>query len=66
MLLVGLPYSEPALMSTQRGGSPYGASHVGGPDNAHALTSDEKQLAQALGTRLANTAHALLTGRNAS
>ncbi len=66
MLLVGLPYSEPALMSTQRGGSPYGASHVGGPDNAHALTSDEKQLAQALGTRLASTAHALLTGRNAS
>ena len=28
MLLVGLPYSEPALSATQTGGTPYGVSHV--------------------------------------
>src|SRR5690606_17273102 len=27
MLLVGLPYTEPALSATRGGGSPYGASH---------------------------------------
>ena len=30
MYLVGLPYTERALNETQRGGSPYGASHVSG------------------------------------
>ncbi len=66
MLLVGLPYTEPALMSTQRGGTPYGASHVAGVDNSHPLTPDEKQLAQALGTRLAQTARALVAGHKTS
>ena len=28
MLLVGLPYTEPALLDTDGGGGPYGASHV--------------------------------------
>ena len=28
MAIVGLPYTEPALNHTTRGGSPYGASHV--------------------------------------
>ena len=28
MIIVGLPYSEPELSSTQSGGTPYGASHV--------------------------------------
>ncbi len=30
MLLVGLPYTEPGLNATTRGGTPYGASHVSG------------------------------------
>ena len=30
MVLVGLPYSEPGLMSTASGGTPYGASHWAG------------------------------------
>ncbi|KXF81232.1 NAD(P)H:quinone oxidoreductase [Enterovibrio coralii] len=52
MVIVGLPHSEPALHSTQGGGSPYGPSHITSesrrqPDN------DEKDLAIAGGKRLA-------------
>ena len=56
MLMVGLPYSEPALSSTQSGGTPYGASHVGGSSNDRAITEDERALCIALGKRLAETA----------
>ncbi|GAA4328671.1 NAD(P)H:quinone oxidoreductase [Pigmentiphaga soli] len=59
MLLLGLPFSEPALMGTQAGGSPYGATHVAGVDDSRAFSADENRLAQALGTRLARTAQAL-------
>ncbi|MFQ6021253.1 MAG: NAD(P)H:quinone oxidoreductase [Acidiferrobacterales bacterium] len=63
MVIVGLPYSEPALMHTTTGGTPYGASHVGGVDSDKPLSADEKALCQALGTRLAQVAKALLTNR---
>jgi len=53
MYLVGLPYTERALNETQRGGSPYGASHVSGAATHPALSEDEKALAQALGRRVA-------------
>ncbi len=53
MLIVGLPYSEPALSSTASGGTPYGASHVCGPDGKLPVTDEEKQLCLALGKRLA-------------
>ena len=53
MIIVGLPYSEPALMSTVSGGTPYGASHVSGQDNDAPLSKEEKQLCIALGKRLA-------------
>ena len=56
MLMVGLPYSEPALSSTQSGGTPYGASHVGGALDDKKITEDEKKLCIALGKRLAETA----------
>ncbi len=56
MLIIGLPYSEPALSSTQSGGTPYGASHIGGTMDDKPLTSDEKKLCLALGKRLAETA----------
>ena len=59
MLLVGLPYNEPALTRTTGGGSPYGASHVAGPDNDRPLDSDEKELCQSLGRRLAGIAQRL-------
>ncbi len=56
MLLVGLPFTEPALVATHSGGTPYGASHVAGSGGESPLTDDEKQLARALGKRLAVTA----------
>ncbi|MEJ2767497.1 NAD(P)H:quinone oxidoreductase [Mycetohabitans sp. B46] len=62
MLIVGLPYTESALMSTTSGGTPYGASHVAGVNggnNPAPLSSDEKTLAHALGARLARAALAL-------
>lgn len=59
MVIVGLPYSEPAMMQTQSGGTPYGASHVAGASGERAITEDEKQLARALGRRLARVALAL-------
>ena len=55
MLLVGLPYSEEALHSTQTGGTPYGASHVAIGQSTK-LSCHEKQLCQALGQRVANIA----------
>ena len=60
MLILGLPYSEAALSRTETGGTPYGASHVAGSDNKRPLSEDEKQLCQALGRRLADTARALV------
>lgn len=56
MLIVGLPYSEPALTETTGGGTPYGASHVAGPDANPRLTADEITLARALGRRVAEIA----------
>jgi NAD(P)H dehydrogenase (quinone) len=62
MLLLGLPYSEPALTHTTTGGTPYGASHVAGTQSDRPLSDDEKELCQALGKRLALTAKALHAG----
>ncbi len=59
MLVMGLPYTLPALMSTASGGTPYGASHWSGADGKKPITDDSKQLAIALGARLATTALAL-------
>ena len=56
MTIVGLPYSEPALSTTQSGGTPYGASHIGGAMDDQPLSEDERQLCLALGKRLAETA----------
>lgn len=59
MMIMGLPYREPALMATQSGGTPYGASHWAGMDSDRPLSEDERQLCVALGQRLARTALAL-------
>lgn len=52
-VVAGIPYTEPQLSSTRSGGTPYGASHVAGQDEAPALTDDEAALARALGRRVA-------------
>lgn len=60
MLLVGLPYSEPGLGRTTAGGTPYGASHVAGSGlTPRRPDSTERQLAEALGQRLARIAQQL-------
>ncbi|MGH8607963.1 MAG: NAD(P)H:quinone oxidoreductase [Gammaproteobacteria bacterium] len=63
MLIVGLPYSLPELMTTGSGGTPYGASHVAGSDNSRPLAGEETRLCAALGKRLAQTALELHRGR---
>ena len=59
MLLVGLPYSEPDLMTTRDGGTPYGPSHLAGPDSDRPLSEAEQRLCKALGKRLADIAQRL-------
>ena len=58
-LILGLPYTENTLNTTQTGGSPYGASHVAMPPAGTSLSADEQELARALGRRMAQTAIAL-------
>ena len=61
MVIVGLPYSEPALTKTKSGGTPYGASHVCGPENNWPITEEEKDLCIALGKRIAQISLSLKT-----
>lgn len=56
MLFCGLPYSETALHQTTSGGTPYGPSHLAGPDSNAPLSEHEISLCQALGKRLATLA----------
>lgn len=61
MLLLGLPYTEPALNATRTGGTPYGVTHLAGPDGVPVLSPEEITLAQAQGRRLASIAARLET-----
>ncbi|AYH42957.1 NAD(P)H:quinone oxidoreductase [Azoarcus sp. DN11] len=63
MLIMGLPYTEPALNRTRSGGTPYGASHVAGADGSPALSAEEVELAIAQGRRLAQVSLTLAGGR---
>ena len=60
MLYVGIPWTEPEMSTTTTGGTPYGASHVSWGRNPDVLSDDEKSLARALGTRVAEIAKKLL------
>lgn len=59
MVLMGVPYSEPELHKTQRGGTPYGPSHVSGLTQDTQLSVEEQRLALAFGKRLAHLSIAL-------
>lgn len=59
MIIMGIPYTQPQLVTTTLGGTPYGASHVAGATGEHAVSEEEKQLAFFLGKRLAETAEKL-------
>lgn len=54
--LVGIPYTEKALLTTRAGGTPYGASHWAGPDNDRTADKSEIRLARVLGARVAGLA----------
>jgi NAD(P)H dehydrogenase (quinone) len=56
MLLVGVPFSEAALVETTTGGTPYGASHVARDKADTTLSKEETQVAQTLGRRVATAA----------
>ena len=62
MLLLGVPYTEPALTSTQSGGTPYGASHVAGARGDNPISEPERDLPRARARRLADTARKLAAG----
>jgi NAD(P)H dehydrogenase (quinone) len=55
-VLLGIPYTEPDLNTTQTGGTPYGASHLAGTNSNLALSDEEQRLCTALGKRLAEMA----------
>ena len=68
MMILGIPYTESRLTTTQSGGTPYGASHharTGDDASRQGITADEKALAIALGARLARTARDLVRGAQA-
>ncbi len=56
MLIMGLPYTQPELMSSRSGGTPYGASHWSGVSGNEAFSDETRLLAIAQGRRLAQTA----------
>lgn len=60
MLIMGLPYSEGDLLHTRTGGTPYGPSHLAGPESNVPVSDEEKRLCQALGRRLGRAAAALV------
>lgn len=59
MLIVGLPFTEPALSATPGGGTPYGASRLVREGERRVLADEERRLAHALGARVATVAVAL-------
>ncbi|WP_447893451.1 NAD(P)H:quinone oxidoreductase [Vreelandella sp. GE22] len=63
MVYAGIPYNETELISTQTGGTPYGASHVAGARSERRVDEHERALCIAQGKRLAKLALALNTMR---
>ncbi|BCL76486.1 NAD(P)H quinone oxidoreductase [Jeongeupia sp. HS-3] len=63
MVIVGTPYTEPLLSTTTSGGTPYGPSHIAGPESRLPISEAEKQLAILQGRRLAEIALKLAVPR---
>lgn len=59
MLIVGIPFTERGLNSTREGGTPYGASHLAGVGADLPVSETERDLARALGRRVADIARRL-------
>lgn len=64
MVFCGIPYTESALLHTDSGGTPYGASHWSGNEGERSLSTHELKLCQSQGTRVATLALSLESGLN--
>jgi NAD(P)H dehydrogenase (quinone) len=64
MIIVGLPYSAPDLadISEVRGGSPYGAATIAGPDGSRQPSQKELNLASFQGHHVASITQKLING----
>lgn len=60
MLILGLPYTDSALMQTTSGGTPYGVSHYAGINDDKEISDTEKHLAILQGKLLAEAALKLI------
>lgn len=56
MVFTGVPYSEPSLLNTTSGGTPYGASHWSGPEGAFEISEDEARICKAQGRHISQLA----------
>lgn len=64
LVIMGTPYTEALVHTTESGGSPYGVTHW--DKDKKALTREEIQLSHAQGKRLATMALQLHNGKNSS
>lgn len=61
MIIAGIPYTETDLITTQTGGTPYGASHYAGSNSDRPISEEEQRLCRVLGKRVAELAKQLRT-----
>ena len=59
MLMLGIPYTESSLSTTEGGGTPYGATHFARSSNDLPISEDEKTLCIAVGKRIAKVSKRL-------
>ncbi len=60
MIVVGVPYSVPGMIHTEgRGGTPYAASTIAGPEGELQPTPEDLEIARALGRRVAEVTRKL-------
>ena len=60
MIIIGVPYSVPQLTQS---GNPYGLSRIVGPMADRQIEEIDSKVAKALGTRVAEIASRLTTGK---
>jgi NAD(P)H dehydrogenase (quinone) len=66
MLIVGVPYSIPEMIHTEaRGGTPYGASTIAGPQGELQPTAGDLAIGRALGKRVAEITLAVRAKKSA-
>lgn len=60
MIVVGVPYSVPEMSTTKTGGTPYGPTHVAGPNSDNPISQEEAAIAKAFGKRITDVAAKLI------